>query len=46
MTILQTQKLSHGAIGECWHLLAVIQNKFTTDISPGEKKKVQEICFI
>ncbi len=46
MNLLQTQKKSHGVIGECWHLLAVIQNKFTTIISPGEKKKVQEVCFL
>jgi hypothetical protein len=46
MNLLQTQKKSHGVIGECWYLLAVIQHKFPTAIAPAEKKKVQEVSFI
>ena len=35
MSLLQTQKLSPGVIGECWHLLAVIQHKFSSAVSPA-----------
>ena len=46
-TILQqAQKKVHGVIGECWHLLATIQNRFPTSISPIQKRKVQQNCFI
>jgi hypothetical protein len=45
--MLQTHsKLSHGVIGECWYLLAVIQSKFPHVIGPLKKKNVQEIIFM
>ena len=46
MTLLQqNQRMTPGVAGECWHLLAVVQNKFATEIDPNEKKTVQIQAF-
>lgn len=46
MTLLQTQKLLPGLLGECWYLLSLLQSKFPTIVNSESKRKVQEMTFL